>query len=201
MLSFLLLCFAVELTPGPNMAYLAMISSAHGRKVGFSMVAGIAGGLLTIGAMAVLGAAALVMANAALYHSLRVAGILYLVWLAWDSWRTPMEAMHTITRFDHRYFWRGFITNILNPKAWMFYITLFPTFIDPSDAFLKQAVLMTLMYVAVATLVHSVLVIAGERAHWYVYRPAVINAVRYIFSVLLLAIAAWFAWSTRLPGL
>lgn len=44
-LSFLLTCVIIELTPGPNMTYLAMVSASEGRKVGFATVAGVALGL------------------------------------------------------------------------------------------------------------------------------------------------------------
>ncbi len=61
------------------MAYLTMVSSIQDRKAGFSMVAGIAAGLLTVGLVATLGAAALVLKNPALYYSLLSVSILYLL--------------------------------------------------------------------------------------------------------------------------
>jgi len=197
--SFLVICLVVELTPGPNMAYLTMISSVQGRKAGFSMVAGIAAGLLAVGLISALGAAALVLENPAIYHSLRGAGILYLLWLAWDSWRSPLSSSpNNEERFDHRSFWRGFITNVLNPKAWIFYVTIFPAFIDTSRSFLGQAMILTFAYVTVATIVHSVLAIMGERGGRYLQGPTALKAMRYIFSGLLLALALWFAWATRM---
>jgi threonine/homoserine/homoserine lactone efflux protein len=195
--SFLLICLVVELTPGPNMAYLTMISSVHGRKAGFSMVAGITAGLFVVGLVATLGAAALVLENPTLYHSLRGAGILYLLWLAWDSWRTPALSTGIAAHFDHRSFWRGFVTNILNPKAWMFYVTVLPAFIDTSRPFLGQALAMTTAYVMVATLVHSTIAILGERGGRYLHGPAAMKTMRYVFSGLLLGLAIWFAWSTQ----
>lgn len=161
------------------------------------MVAGIAAGLLAVGLVAAFGAAALVLKNPALYHSLRGAGILYLLWLAWDSWRGPLLGAGIATHFDHRSFWRGFVTNILNPKAWMFYVTVFPAFIDTFRPFLGQALAMTAVYVMVATGVHSAIVMLGERCGRYFHKPAAMKVMRYVFCGLLLALAAWFAWSTR----
>ncbi|RVD68342.1 LysE family translocator, partial [Mesorhizobium sp. M4A.F.Ca.ET.029.04.2.1] len=51
-LSFSLACLLIELTPGPNMTYLALISASEGRRAGFATVAGIALGLATVGAVA-----------------------------------------------------------------------------------------------------------------------------------------------------
>jgi len=194
--SFLLTCIIVELTPGPNMAYLTALSSVHGKKAGFSMVAGIAAGLLVIGLIAALGAATLVTESPALYHSLRWAGILYLVWLAWDSWRATDALSALPANFDMRSFRRGFITNILNPKAMMFYVTVFPAFIDLGRPILGQFIFMTVLYVSLATCIHSVIAILGDFAGSYLRNPRAMKIMRYVFSLLLLGIALWFALST-----
>lgn len=194
--SFLLTCIVIELTPGPNMAYLTALSSMHGKKTGFSMVAGVAAGLSVIGLIAGVGAATLVLENPALYHSLRWSGIAYLVWLAWDNWRTRDLTAKITTSFDIRSFRRGLITNLLNPKAMMFYVTVFPAFIDTHRPFAAQFMVMTAMYVAVATAVHSLIVLLGDRAGNYLQNPKAMNIMRYVFSLLLLGIALWFALST-----
>ena len=196
--SFLLICLVVELTPGPNMAYLVMISSVYGRKAGLSLVAGVTTGLFIVGLFAALSASALILKDPAFYYSLRWAGVFYLLWLAWDSWRIPLLPTNIRKHFDQRFFWRGFITNILNPKAWMFYIAVFPTFINDTSPFLMQALIMTIVYVIVATTVHSTLALLSESGGRYLQGKKTMKVMRYVFTGLLLALALWFAWSTQL---
>ena len=71
-LSFLLTCLIIEATPGPNMAYLAVLSATHGRKAGFAATAGIALGLLLVGIAAAFGVASLISNSSLAYQILRV---------------------------------------------------------------------------------------------------------------------------------
>ena len=102
-----------------------------------------------------------------------------------------------IADFDMRCFRRGFVTNVLNPKAMIFYITVFPTFIDPGRSVMVQSLAMTTLYVGIATCVHSVLVLLGDRMRPFLDNPKTLKTTRHVFSALLLGIAFWFAWSTR----
>ena len=194
---FLLACVVIELTPGPNMTYLAALSSIHGKKAGFSMVVGIASGLLLIGLVAAFGAAAIVLENPALYHGLRWIGIGYMLWLAWESWHASPISQESISHFDMRYFQRGFITNVFNPKAIIFYLTVFPTFIDLGRSVMVQSIVMTFLYVAVATIIHVIIAILADKTHGYLENPTIIRHTQRLFSFLLVGIAIWFAWSTR----
>jgi threonine/homoserine/homoserine lactone efflux protein len=134
LLSFALAATLIELTPGPNMAYIAILSIQSGRRAGLSAVAGIALGLLGAGLAAALGLAALIDVFPPVYNVLRWAGVLYLLWLAWEGWRgskgSPVEAGR-IGWGQAVYFRRGLITNLLNPKAYLFYIAVLPRFVDP----------------------------------------------------------------------
>ncbi len=196
-LSFLLACIIVELTPGPNMTYLAMLSSMHGRKAGFSMVAGVSVGLLVIGLAAAFGATIFVAGNAVVYQSLRWAGVLYMIWLAWESWHEARDSKGATEGFDMRYFGRGFIINILNPKAAIFYITVFPSFIAAEHSSLSRSIGMTVIYVGIATIIHAGIVFLGGSIRPLLEDRKKTRIIRRFFSVLLLGVAVWFAWSTH----
>jgi len=118
LLSFMLASFLIELTPGPNMTYLALVAASDGRKAGFATVTGVALGLTVIGLLAAFGVAELVQASRLAYDVLRWGGVLFLFYLAWDGWRQSAEP---VAAPEHeglvRYFTRGLVTNILNPKA------------------------------------------------------------------------------------
>ncbi len=196
-LSFLLICIVIELTPGPNMAYLTMVSSLHGKKAGLSMVAGIATGLLIIGLVVAFGLSAFIIENPTFYHLLRWSGAFYLVWLAWENWHAAPISAEITSHFDRLSFWRGFVTNILNPKVMMFYVTVFPSFIDITRPIVEQTIIMIMVYVTIATIIHCLIAILGGQAGVLTQHPRVMQFSRYGFSIALLLVAFWFMVGTR----
>ena len=195
LLAFLLTAFLIELTPGPNMAFLIMVSAVEGRKSGFAMTAGIALGLTIIGFGAVLGLAAIISASPFLFQSLRWAGALYLVWLAAEAWMSANEVSPGKVATNHsaqQLFRRGMITNLLNPKAGLFFVAILPGFTDPAIAILPQAVTLTVGYVTIATLVHLIIVMLAGQANGLVSSESRKRIVRKCFAVILLGIAIWF---------
>ncbi len=162
---FALTSLIIELTPGPNMAYLAMIAATEGRRPGYAAVAGVALGLAVVGLIAAFGLATAITAQPVLYQTLRWGGVGYLLWLAWDGWRDADAALEHAARGSTllRYFRRGLVTNLLNPKAAVFYIAVLPGFL-PAEAAVAQAVALSATYVAVATGVH--LAIGGWHGPW-----------------------------------
>ena len=131
--AFALTALLIELTPGPNMAWLALLAATEGRRLGFAAVAGVALGLSLIGLLAALGLSALLQSQPLAYQALRWAGVAYLLWIAWDTWRGASGDEHGAGQGASAaaQFRRGLITNLLNPKAAVFYIALLPTFITP----------------------------------------------------------------------
>src|SRR5215204_2270711 len=81
LLAFVLTSLIIEMTPGPNMAYLAVLGASHGRLAGFSAVLGVALGLAILGIAVGLGSGSLLLNSRVVYESFRWAGALYLCWL------------------------------------------------------------------------------------------------------------------------
>lgn len=199
LLSFVLTCLIIESTPGPNMAYLAILSAGNGRKAAFSAVAGVAAGLLIIGIAAALGIGAIIANSPVAWQTLRWCGVFYMLWLAWDGWNTTSETSpdkNLANENRSRFFWRGFTTNMLNPKAAVFYIAILPGFVSDSSAASTQIFILTLVYVAVATAVHATIVALAGSAQVFLNDPRRILVTRRILSLLLAAVAIWFAIST-----
>lgn len=196
--AFALTSFLIELTPGPNMAYLAVLSIQRGALAGMAAVAGVALGLALLGALAALGVGELLSANRALYEGLRWAGIAYLLYLAWDSYRDARKplARHVDGQPAIAHFRRGLITNLLNPKAILFYLTVMPGFIDPALPPLGQTLLLGLTYVSVATLVHLVVVLAAGLAQPFLVGQASRARLGTVVALLLVAVAVWVGVST-----
>jgi threonine/homoserine/homoserine lactone efflux protein len=189
MLEFLFTCFAVELTPGPNMAFLTLLSALRGRKAGFLMVGGIATGLLIVGLAAAIGAQSLLAAYPQVYSALKWAGIFYMLWLAYDAWKGSDDEEGNNNRRD--YFTQGLITNLLNPKAFIFYFTILPHFASQPSPSLHDIIGLTLIYVAVATAVHAGLVLGADHIRPFLITKTKQKIVGRVFALLLAGIAMW----------
>lgn len=199
--TFALTCLVIELTPGPNMAYLAILSATRGQRSGLAATFGIALGLLVVGLAAALGLAAAISNSLFLYEALRWAGVAYLLWLAWEGWRdstetSPSRSAEGDEDDDRGYAVRGFVTNILNPKAAVFYIAVLPTFVDAARPVLSQTLVLSIIYVAIATAIHTVIVGLAGAARPLLEDPDRSRTVRRALSFVLALIAVWFAVGT-----
>ena len=92
---------------------------------------------------------------------------------------------------------RGLITNLLNPKAGMFYIAILPTFVDETRTLVGQTISLSLVYVGVATLVHGTIVLLAGAARPWLEDERRIMIVRRALSLVLVGIAFWLLATTR----
>jgi len=198
LLAFALTALVIEITPGPNMTYLAALSLSSGMRTGLAAVAGIALGLMTYGLIATFGLAAIIDELPLLYSVLRWGGVLYLLWLAWDSW-TGADGTSGDPGEERSWaaFRRGVITNWLNPKAAVFYIAVLPEFIrTDGGAVARQTLVLSLIYVAIATAIHATIVLLAGSLQSVIVSANNRRTIRRGFALMLVAIAIWFALST-----
>ncbi len=200
LLKFALTVFLLELTPGPNMAYLAALSLARGRAAGLIAVAGIALGLATHAVLVALGAGAAIQSYPALYESLRWVGIAYLFFLAWEGWQPAREIRSEemlAPSVAGALFWRGFLSNVFNPKSILFFLSVVPGFIDPAStrSVAVQLAILGTVAVAVASIVHSAIVIAVDQSSRWIADNRMHSIVRRALSATLALMAVWLAWS------
>ncbi len=204
--AYILACVVIELTPGPNMGYLAILSATQGRQPGFAATFGIALGLLIVGLLSALGLAAVISNSVVLYEGLRWLGVGYMLWLAYEGWRgaeetSPSDAGDDTNAVSNAvYFQRGLITNLLNPKAAVFYISVLPTFVDPTGRVLSQTIMLSVVYVAIATTIHVAIVSLAGAARPFLEDPNRSRFVRQALSLALAGIAIWLAYTTARGG-
>lgn len=202
--AFLAAMVLVELTPGPNMAYLAALSADRGRLAGFAAVLGISLGLAVYLVASVVGLTELLMLWRPAYQILRWAGVLYLLWLAWEAWRGADPAPDGVARPNGSAIslvGRGFLANVLNPKAALFYVTLLPNFIRPGFApDPVQAGLFGLVHLLISLALHSLIVLGAAGAGRVIaaFSPgAQLTRVRKGLAIGIALVAIWLAWQTR----
>lgn len=193
-IGFLLAVAAIELTPGPNMGWLAALTIREGKKPAFGAVAGIFTGLSLQLIAAVTGLTALIVSVPSVHSGLHWAGIAFMLYLAWEAY-TDTGSVALSAAPQERGFRRGLIANVLNPKALAFYILLINQFVNPASVMpvWQQSLLLGAIHLTVATLVHAgvVLLAAQLGARLETWRTSL--AARLTFAGLLIAIAAWLA--------
>lgn len=137
----------ITVTPGADTAVVVRSAIAGGARMGIATAAGSSSGLLVWGAATALGIAAVLAASATAFTVVKLAGAAYLVWLGIQAIRHAGagEAADTQAGAASRgaAFRRGLLTNLLNPKAALFFTALLPQFLSPDDPALAVSGLMT----------------------------------------------------------
>lgn len=197
LLEFAVACVIIEITPGPNMSYLAALALMRGMRAALRAIAGVACGLMLVGLLAAVGLSQLLLDYPALMAGLRWGGVLFMIWLAVDSWRNAGKIIGQSGGEEFRSFWRGLATNLLNPKLYVFYLLMLPEYVDPDTTNLLMGNLMLVMiYVAIATMVHGVIVLCAGHVRQFMDIDRNAKFASRIMAVLLLFVAAWIFAST-----
>ena len=155
---FMAAALALNVTPGPDMLYVAARSTSEGRRAGILSAFAIATGTLVHIASVALGLSALLAAVPMAYELLRISGAVYLVYLgirtilrkgaANGATAPPPSSSWSVFR-------QGVLTNALNPKVALFFLAFLPQFVDPARGpVIMQVVFLGLLFNASGTLVN-----------------------------------------------
>lgn len=186
----------MEVTPGPNMGWLALLSAREGRRAGIAAVVGIALGLTVLAALAIFGLDVAGARIPGLFGALQIAGVLYMLWLAWEAFRDDGESSPVRSSTIRRRppFIDGLVLNLLNPKALSFFATVLPTFVVPARSAAPQLAILAAVYVGIATTVHLVIVALAGR-----FKTALDGRHTRTFGrvsgVMLALVALWIAFA------
>jgi threonine/homoserine/homoserine lactone efflux protein len=183
----------MELTPGPNMAWLALIAAREGRRAGLMAVAGVTLGLTLLAALAATGIGLVLDAWPLAWEAVRWAGILFLLYLAIEAWigeRSGQRSSHD----DARHFRRGLLVNLLNPKAAAVFVVLVPAMVPQPS--LAATITHSAVYIAIATTIHLLIVAFAGSLSTFVNAPGREKPIRRVFALLLAGVAIWLAIST-----
>jgi threonine/homoserine/homoserine lactone efflux protein len=150
-----------------------------------------------------LGAGLLIQQYPLVYEVLRWIGVGYLLYLAWEGWRTEKEVSPEradLAVMAGPLFLRGFLSNVFNPKSILFFVSVLPTFVGTGPGAPSLSIQMAtfgIFYVAIATAVHGIIVVlAAQLRPWLVEGPRQ-QTVRRTLSIVLALVAIWLLWTTR----
>ncbi|HXZ08033.1 MAG TPA: LysE family translocator [Paraburkholderia sp.] len=203
LLTFGLVALGMALTPGPNMIYLISRSICQGRAAGLISLGGVALGFVFYMLCAAFGITALLLAVPFAYDTLRFGGALYLLWLAWQAvkpgGRSPFQVRDLPVDGPRKLFAMGFVTNLLNPKIAVLYLSLLPQFIDPQQgSVLAQSLTLGVVQIALSLTINSlVAVTAGSIAVFLAKRPTWIVIQRWLMGTVLAGLAMRMAVEAR----
>ena len=191
------------LTPGPNMIYLISRSICQGRTAGVISLAGVVAGFFVHMLAAAAGLSALFLAIPFAYEVLKWLGALYLMWMAWEAVkpgaRSPFEAQALPADPPRKLFLMGFLTNVLNPKVAVFYLSIFPQFIvtERGSVFL-QSVTLGLTQISISFTVNLLIALsAAGIAAWFARNALWLATQRYVMGFVLAVLAVRLALDSR----
>ena len=199
LLTFGLICLGLVLTPGPNMIYLISRSICQGRKAGLISLGGVGVGFIFYMLCAALGITAIVMAVPFAYGALKFAGAGYLAWLAWQALKpgaqSPFHVRDLPIDSPRKLFVMGLVTNLLNPKAAMLYLSLLPQFIDRSRGHvLTQSMVLGATQIVISLSVNAMIAMAaGSIARFLAQRPTWAKVQRWLMGCVLGGLAVRLA--------
>jgi len=155
-------------TPGPDMLLCLSRALAQGPVAGLLTLLGINVGCAIYGLAVGLGLASIFAALPALFDLVRAIGVVYLLWLAWQTLRAPAPGVPPDTPMARdaafRLFRQGLATNLLNPKVALFFTALFPQFMTPAAGpVLVQAMALTAIFCAIGFSLNAALVLFAHR--------------------------------------
>lgn len=195
LLAFGFIALGLVLTPGPNMIYLVSRSICQGRAAGLISLGGVALGFVFYMLCAAFGITALVMAVPYAYDTLRIGGALYLLYLAWQAIRpgghSPFQVQELPPDSPRKLFAMGFVTNLLNPKIAVMYLSLLPQFIHLGHgSVLSQSLILGSTQILISVSVNAVIAImASSIAGFLTGRPVWQVVQRWFMGTVLAALA------------
>ena len=167
----------VVITPGPDMGLVARNTFSGGRLSGLATSAGTCSGLLVHASAAALGLSAVLLASSHAFTVVKIAGAAYLIFL---GLRTIIGAGRDLP-FRERdkatdpwaAYRQGVLTNVLNPKVAVFFLSLLPQFVDPGPGFTSRLLLLSALFIAMGLVWLTVYTLALHGASAFVSRRPV----------------------------
>jgi len=188
---FFVVVFSVIALPGLDMAFVLASTLRGGNGAGLAAVGGIMLGGAAHVVMGVLGVAAVLAVWPPLFNALLLAGALYIAWTGWNLLRTreglSLPGTASVPR-GRSVFLQGMLTCLLNPKAYVFMLAIFPQFLRPERGGLwAQAAALGLITAFTQAAVYGAVAVGAVRAHrWLAGNPrAGTGAARGVGAVLL----------------
>ena len=193
-IGFSLVAFMMVLSPGPNMIYLISRSICQGKKAGYISLLGVGVGFVFYMMLASLGLTAILFSKPYIYDIIKFLGVFYLLWLAWNAIKVGGSSAFEVKNlaFDSnlKLFSMGLLTNLLNPKIAIMYMSLLPQFIDSNKNIFIQSIFLGTIQIVISLTVNSLIVLfSGSIAIFLSKNPVAARIQRYLMGGVLIFLA------------
>ncbi|AQX07226.1 LysE family translocator [Elizabethkingia ursingii] len=189
---FIIAAFILVISPGPNMIYLISRTITQGRKAGLTSLAGVVCGFLFHIVMVSFGLTAVLFAVPYAYVVLKTLGTIYLLYLAYQAIKPNSKNIFEVDQnisIDRpgKLFTVGFLTNVLNPKVAVFYLSFFPQFIKPQyGSIFTQSLELGIIQVFVSFSINFIIVLtAAQAARFFAKNPTWIKVQKWFMASVL----------------
>jgi threonine/homoserine/homoserine lactone efflux protein len=204
LLAFVPVALLLTLIPGADTALVTRNALAMGMRGARWTILGIASGCLTHATMSARGLSAILATSARAYETVKLAGAAYLLWIGVQSIRQAGHPVSTETadvasapnRGAHP-FTQGFLTNILNPKVALFYLTFLPQFIPAGASVLRTSLLLAMIHNVLGFAWLSLYARFVDRLRVALTRPVVKGWLERVTGGALVLLGARLAWDRR----
>lgn len=200
-LGFTLTALLLTLTPGLDTALVLRTAAVEGGRKAMRAGGGIVTGVLIWGLIAALGLGAVLAVSRLAYTLLQIAGAAYLLWLGWKLISGALKSLPTLHADDpplvrgERWFLRGLLTNLLNPKVGVFYVSLLPQFVPADVPVVGFSVLLAGIHAAMGLLWFAALVLATRPLARWLRRPTVMRSLDALTGLALMGFGLRLALS------
>lgn len=185
----------ITVTPGPDMTFFVGRAISQGSSAGLAAMAGASTGIVLHSLFVAFGLSALILASPTLFTAVKIAGALYLAWLAIDAIRNG-STFRVQAKAEKRHslasnWLQGVAINLLNPKIILFFMTFLPQFVaaDDPDAAGKLMFLGALFIVIAVPMMVPLILAAAGFAKWMKENPKITRVVDYLFATVFGAFA------------
>jgi threonine/homoserine/homoserine lactone efflux protein len=163
---FCITSIILSLTPGPDNIFVMTQSALFGRKAGIFITLGLCTGLIFHTSAVALGVAALIQTSAIAFTLLKIAGALYLSYLAWQAFTATaakLDSTQSNSLTVQQLYRRGIIMNITNPKVTIFFLAFLPQFVTTSNNITLQIIILGGVFMLIAMIIFSLIaILAGH---------------------------------------
>ncbi len=196
--TYVVTAFLFSLSPGSG----CVLSLSNGVQYGFrrallailGLQCGMALYLLLVG----LGLGRVVTESPEIFSMIKWGGAAYLIWLGWRKWQSTPFVWQRYSRQRvslWHLFWEGVVVNLTNPKTVVFLVALLPQFLNPSESYTHQMMVLAMITLVVDALVMVGYVLLAARLSRYATEPTMFAWVNRLFGALFMACGVLLAAS------
>ncbi len=198
--SFVLLSFLLVILPGPDTVMVTKNTLGAGISAGSKTLLGICLALCIHTFIAVVGLSALIVHSSHLFALFKIIGATYLLYLGVTSLlatrrKTQVEQEpNNSTSNKQASFRQGFLTDLLNPKVAVFFLTFLPQFVNPNESTLMPFILLGATYIILTLLFMLGYILLLDKIHIFMKKASTQKAIQAISGVVLIIFSVKLAF-------